>query len=147
MLKGIHPLLTPDLLHALAAMGHGDTVAIVDANFPAERVGQSVIVIPGVGAPELLDAVLTVLPIDTLAASPAYTMEVVDDPESVPEPVADFALVFTDHALGECEIGRLERQAFYDAASEAFAVVQTGELRPYGNILLVKGVVNRFEFS
>jgi L-fucose mutarotase len=65
----------------------------------------------------------------------------------VPDPVADFAMVFTDHALGDCEIGRLERHAFYDAARAAFIVVQTGELRPYGNILLVKGVVNQFEGS
>ncbi len=145
MLKGIHPLLTPDLLRALAAMGHGDTIAIVDANFPAYKLAPVVIPVPGVGAPELLDAVLTVLPIDTLATPPAFTMEVFDDPEAVPEPVADFAMVFTDHALGDCEIGRLERQAFYDAARSAFAMVQTGEIRPYGNILLVKGVVNRFE--
>lgn len=143
MLKGIHPLLTPDLLRALAAMGHGDMIAIVDANFPAASVSRSVIGVPGAGAPALLDAVLTVLPIDTQATPPAFTMEVVDDPEAVPDPVADFALVFTDHALGDCEIGRLGRQAFYDAARIAFAVVQTGEIRPYGNILLVKGVVNR----
>lgn len=145
MLKGIHPLLTPDLLRALAAMGHGDTIAIVDANFPATAVSRSVIGVPGADAPALLDAVLSVLPIDTRATPPACTMEVIDDPEAVPEPVADFALVFTDHALGDCEIGRLERRAFYDAARTAFAVVQTGEMRPYGNILLVKGVVNRFD--
>jgi L-fucose mutarotase len=147
MLKGIDPLLTPDLLRALAAMGHGDTIAIVDANFPASRVGRSVIDVPGANAPELLNAVLSVLPVDTRATPPAVTMEVIDDPESVPEPVADFALVFTDHALGDCEIGRLERQAFYDAARAAFTVVQTGEMRPYGNILLVKGVLNHFERS
>ena len=147
MLKGIHPLLTPDLLRALAAMGHGDTIAIVDANFPASSVGRSVIGVRGATAPELLDAVLTVLPLDTRATPPAFTMEDVDDPDAVPEPVADFALVFTDHALGDCEIGRLERRAFYDAARAAFAVVQTGEMRAYGNILLVKGVVNHFERS
>jgi len=145
MLKGIHPLLTPDLLRTLAAMGHGDTIAIVDANFPAARLSTSLIGVPGAGAPELLDAVLTVLPVDTRATPAAFTMGVVDDPEAVPEPVADFALVFTDHSLGDCEIGRLERDAFYDAARAAFAVVQTGELRPYGNILLVKGVVHRYD--
>lgn len=145
MLKGIHPLLTPDLLRTLAAMGHGDTIAIVDANFPATRLSTSVIGVPGAGAPELLDAVLTVLPLDTRATPPAFTMGVVGDSEAVPEPVADFALVFTDHALGDCEIGRLERDSFYDAARAAFAVVQTGELRPYGNILLVKGVVHRYD--
>jgi L-fucose mutarotase len=147
MLKGIHPLLSPDLLRALAAMGHGDTIAIVDANFPASRVGRSVIVVPGTSSPDVLDAVLSVLPIDTRATPPAFTMEVVDDPDAVPEPVADFAMVFTDHALDDCEIGRLTRHAFYDAAHTAFTVVQTGELRPYGNILLVKGVLNRFERS
>ena len=145
MLKGLHPLLTPDLLRALAAMGHGDTVAIVDANFPATRVGRSVIGVPGASSPEVLDAVLSVLPVDTRATPPAFTMEVIDEPDAVPEPVADFALVFTDHALADCEIGRIERHAFYEAASAAFAVVQTGELRPYGNILLVKGVVNRYD--
>jgi L-fucose mutarotase len=144
MLKGIHPLLTPDLLRALAAMGHGDTIAIVDANFPASRVGRVVLPAPGAGAPELLDAVLTVLPLDTATTPCAFTMEVTGEPDAVPEPVADFAMVFTDHALGDCEIGRLARHAFYDAAREAFAVVQTGEIRPYGNILLVKGVVNRY---
>lgn len=145
MLKGIHPLLTPDLLRTLAAMGQGDTIAIVDANFPARRLSSAVIGIPGAGAPELLDAVLTVLPLDTRATPPAFTMGVVDEPDAVPEPVADFALVFTDHALGDCEIGRLDRDAFYDAARAAFGVVQTGELRPYGNILLVKGVVHRYD--
>jgi L-fucose mutarotase len=60
-------------------------------------------------------------------------MEVTGDPEAVPEPVADFAAVFTDHALAECEIGRLPRHAFYERAKSAFAIVATGELRPYGN--------------
>lgn len=145
MLKGIHPLLTPDLLHALAAMGHGDTIAIVDANFPCDSIGQRVLDVAGAGAPDVLDAVLSVLPLDERATPPAYTMEVVGAPDSLPEPVADFAAVFTERALGDCEIGRLERQTFYDRARQAFAVVRTGELRPYGNILLVKGVVNRYE--
>jgi L-fucose mutarotase len=145
MLKGIHPLLTPDLLHALAAMGHGDTLAIVDANFPAARLGRRVIPVRGASAPEVLDAVLTLLPLDTSEVSPACTMEVVNDPDAVPEPVADFAAVLTDHALGDCEIGRLPRHAFYERAREAYAVVATGEIRPYGNILLVKGVVNRYD--
>ena len=145
MLKGIHPLLTPELLHVLAAMGHGDTIAIVDANFPATASGRTVIPVVGTSAPEVLDAVLTLLPLDTLESPPAWTMEVVGDPEAVPEPVADFAAVFTDHALGDCEIGRLSRDAFYARSRAAFAIVQTGEIRPYGNILLVKGVVNRYD--
>jgi L-fucose mutarotase len=144
MLKGIHPLLTPDLLRTLAAMGHGDTIAIVDANFPAARVGRRVIPVRGASAPQVLDAVLTLLPLDTMEP-PACTMEVVGDPDAVPEPVAEFAAVLTEHELGDCEIGRLSRHAFYERAAQSFAVVTTGELRPYGNILLVKGVVNRYQ--
>jgi L-fucose mutarotase len=145
MLKGIHPLLTPDLLHALAAMGHGDTVAIVDANFPSRSLGRRVVDVAGSSAPAVLDAVLTLFPLDASATPAAITMEVVDAPDSLPEPVADFAAVLTEHALGDCEIGRLERHAFYARARDAFAIVRTGDLRPYGNILLVKGVVNHYE--
>jgi L-fucose mutarotase len=141
MLKGIHPLLTADLLHALASMGHGDTIAIVDANFPAHSTGRAVIDVAGASAPDVLDAVLSVLPVDTVAIPAAFTMEVIGDPDAVPPPVADFAAVLTRHALADCEVGHLPRHAFYDKAAEAFAVVRTGEARAYGNILLVKGVV------
>ena len=143
MLKGLHPLLVPDLLHALASMGHGDEIAVVDANFPAASVGRRVIELPGASAPEALAAILGVLPLDTTIAPAALTMQVVGDAGAVPEPVADFAAVFTEQGLGDAEIGNLERYAFYDRARDAFAVVRTGEGRPYGNILLVKGVVNR----
>ncbi len=143
MLKGIHPLLTADVLHALAAMGHGDSVAIVDANFPAASVGKRVVSLAGASAPEVLEAVLTRLPLDT-RETPAWTMEVVGDADAIPEPVAQFAAAFARHDLGDVEIGHLERHAFYARAREAFVVLRTGELRPYGNILLVKGVVNRY---
>jgi L-fucose mutarotase len=145
MLKGIHPLLTPDLLHVLAAMGHGDEIAIVDANFPAARLGPRVIELAGASAPEALGALLTVLPLDTHNVPPALTMQVIGDPEAVPEVVGDFAAVFTDFGLADCEIGALERRAFYERARDARALVRTGELRPYGNILLVKGVIDRYE--
>ncbi len=143
MLKGVNPLLTADLLHALRSMGHGDTIVVADANFPAAGLGPPVVEIPGANAPDVLDAVLGVLPLDDAAMPPASTMEVVDAPQAVPEPVADFAAVFTRHGLGDVEIGRLPRRDFYHHAREAFAIVRTGELRPYGNILLVKGVINR----
>jgi len=145
MLKGLHPLLAPDLLHALAAMGHGDELAIVDANFPAATVGRRRIELRGVGAAAALDAVLTVFPVDLDAVPAALTMQVTGDPTAVPQPVADFAATMSDHGLADCEIGQLERQAFYARARDAFAIVRTGELRAYGNILLVKGVVNSYE--
>jgi len=143
MLKGVPPLLVPDLLHALAAMGHGDEIAIVDANFPAVSIGRRVIEVRGARSAEVLDAVLALFPVDTVAVPAALTMEVIGDPAAVPEPVAEFAAAMSDHGLGDCEIGQLERTAFYARARNAFAVVRTGEMRPYGNILLVKGVVNR----
>ncbi len=144
MLIGIHPLLTPDLLRALAAMGHGDEIAIVDANFPAWTLGPPVIALAGASSPEALAAVLTVFPLDADADPAAITMQVIGDPDAVPEAVADFAAVFTDMDHADSEIGSLERHAFYQRARGAAAIVLTGELRPYGNILLVKGVVNSY---
>jgi len=144
MLKGIHPLLDADLLHALAAMGHGDELAIVDANFPAASVGRRVLHAAGADSAAMLDAVLTVFPLDTYVTPAALTMAVVGDAEALPEPVREFAAVFTRHDLADAEIGHLERSAFYERARGAFAIVRTGELRPYGNILLVKGVVNAY---
>jgi L-fucose mutarotase len=144
VLKGIHPLLTPELLYAMAEMGHGDEIAIVDANFPAASLGPRLIEIRGASSPDLLDALLTLFPLDTSVVPAVFTMEVVGDPSAVPDPVMDFAEVFTRHRLDDCEIGTLERRAFYERAKGAFALVRTGEMRPYGNILLVKGVVNRY---
>jgi L-fucose mutarotase len=145
MLLGIHPLLTADLLHAMAAMGHGDELALVDANFPAASVGKRVVTLAGTNAPGALEAILTLFPLDTRTDPALLTMEVVGDPRAVPEPVAEFASVLARcaHAEGR-KMGALERHAFYDRARGAFVVVQTGELRPYGNLLLVKGVVNRY---
>src|SRR5215472_10441401 len=97
MLKGIHPLLHADLLHALAAMGHGDEIAIVDANFPTATFSRRVVQLVGASASEALDAILSVFPLDTSVAPAAFTMEVIDDPEAVPEPVREFATVFTRH--------------------------------------------------
>jgi L-fucose mutarotase len=141
MLKGINPLLAPDLLHALQSMGHGDAIAIVDANFPATSNARRLIETPGTGAPAMLEAILSLLPIDTRVTPAVFTMEVTGDPEAVPPPVAEFAAVFTRQDLGDIEIGRLERQAFYERARSAYAIVRTGEARRFGNILLVKGVI------
>jgi len=145
LLKGIHPLLSPDLLRALAEMGHGDEIGVVDANFPAASLGPRLIELRGASSPQVLEAILTLFPLDTRVVPAVHTMEVVGDAAAVPEPVMDFAAVFTRQGLPDCEIGSLERYAFYDRASRAFALVRTGELRPYGNILLVKGVVNHYE--
>jgi L-fucose mutarotase len=139
MLRGVDPLLTPDLLHALASMGHGDTIAVVDANFPAAATARRQILLPGIDAPTALGAILTLLPIDEFEPDPIVVMQVVGDAAAIPDPVRDFMTVLARHAV-PAPIA-IERHAFYRAAAGAFAVVQTGERRFYGNILLRKGVI------
>jgi L-fucose mutarotase len=141
MLKGIDPILSPELLHALAAMGHGDEIAVVDANFPAVSVARRLIRLDGVAASRVLQAILSVLPLDTFTDAPATVMAVVGDPAAVPPPVRDFEPLITVAAGRSVRLAALERFAFYERARAAFAVVATGEPRGYGNIILTKGVV------
>jgi L-fucose mutarotase len=140
MLKGLDPLLGPDLLHVLAAMGHGDEVVVADGNFPAASVARRLVRLDGIDAPRALRAILSVLPLDTFTPRPVAVMAVVGDPRAVPEPVREFQALVDAAAGRSVTFESLERLAFYDRARAAFAVVATGERRPYGNILLVKGV-------
>lgn len=139
MLKGLSPLLTADLLHVLASMGHGDEIVLADANFPAVTHARRLVQLPGVDAPQVLDAVLSVLPLDDFVAQAALTMQVVGDASAVPDVVRDFDATLVRH--GCAPSSALERFAFYQRAAGAFAIVATGERRVYGNILLKKGVV------
>ncbi len=138
MLIGLDPLLSPDLLHALAAMGHGDRIALVDANYPA-TTGRRLIALPGICVVRALDAVLSVLPVDSFVADPAAIMQVVGDAGAMPPVVAEMNALLAAH--GWPPAAGLERHAFYAAAGAAYAIVQTGERRFYGNILLTKGVI------
>ncbi|MCW3474279.1 RbsD/FucU family protein [Limobrevibacterium gyesilva] len=138
MLIGLDPLLTPDLLHALAAMGHGDRIALVDANYPATR-GRRSIALPGADAPHALRAVLSVLPIDSFIPDPVLVMQVVGSPQEVPDVVVEMNAVLGEY--GNAPAVALERHAFYAAAEAAYAIVATGERRFYGNIILTKGVI------
>jgi L-fucose mutarotase len=143
MLKGIDRLLHPDLLHALASMGHGDEIVIADANFPAAAVARRLIRLDGIDAPEALRAVLTVLPLDEFVDSPAAVMTVVGNPRRVPEAVRAFQPIL-DGVMGRpVAIERLDRFAFYERARSAFAVLATGDTRKYANIILAKGVIAR----
>lgn len=139
MLLGLDPLLTPDLLHALASAGHGDRIAIVDANFPAAANARRLVRLDGTDAAAVLRAVLSVLPVDDFEPDPAVVMEVVGDPSAMPEAVAEFARLLRGAGAGAPRA--VPRQGFYTLAREAFAVVATGERRLYGNIILTKGVV------
>jgi L-fucose mutarotase len=146
MLKGIDRLLGPDLLWVLAAMGHGDDLALVDANHPAERIARATVVrrlirLPGVTIGRAARAILSVMPIDDFVPDPVRRMEVVGDPAAVP-PVQREAQAEIDRAAGRSlPLVGVERFAFYDAARAAFAVVQTGDPRPYGCFLIRKGVI------
>jgi len=139
MLKGLSPLLSPDLLHVLASMGHGDEIVLADANFPAATHARRLVRMPGVDAPQVLEAVLSVLPLDDFVDRPAWTMQVVGDANAVPVVVQAFNASL--HRYGAAASSPLERFAFYQRAAAAFAIVATGECRVYGNILLKKGVV------
>ena len=140
MLKNIPPILSPDLLHALRAMGHGDEIAIVDANYPAESAGPPVLRLDGLLATDVADAVLTLMPLDTYVDEQAFGMEVVGDPKKREQTHKDFDKLVKKHEPA-MKLALLERFAFYERASQAFVIVQTGERRLYGNILLKKGVI------
>ncbi len=139
MLKGIDPLLEADLLQALCAMGHGDSIALVDANFPAASHAKRLLRVPGWGIGPVLRAVLSVLPLDTFVPDPARIMQVVGDPQNVPDTAAEMAAIVREH--GGPELSSVDRFAFYDQSRAAFAIVQTGERRLFGNIILLKGVL------
>jgi L-fucose mutarotase len=141
MLKAIDPLLNPDLLHTLRAMGHGDEIAIVDANFPAESTGPDVIRLDAVDAPRALDAILSVLPLDTFVPEACWRMEVVGDAAAEQPIFAEFRAVIAKREGANFELASLERFAFYERASECYAIVVTGERRLYGNVILKKGVI------
>jgi L-fucose mutarotase len=143
MLKNLPPLLTPDALHALASMGHGDELAIVDANFPAERLsragGARLVQLAGATAPEVLRAVLQVLPLDDFGPVAAWSMQVVGDEAAVPPAVAEFQQLLASG--GERPAIPIERFEFYRRAEQAAVIFRSGEQRTYGNLLLRKGVV------
>ena len=144
MLKGIPPIISPELLKALAEMGHGDSLVIADGNFPAESVGRNSIVIraDGHGVPEILDAVLSLIPLDSYVEKPVALMEVVPgDTCGTPEIWKTYKDILRKHEPGNCEIEMTERFAFYEKAKNAYLIIATGETAIYANIMLQKGVV------
>ena len=142
MLIGLPNALTPDLLRHLKAMGHGDELVIADANFPGESCGARIERLAGINATEALEAILTLMPLDSYVDAPARTMQVVGDPDAVPDIVAEFQRIIDDTADKPAQIQGVERHAFYKEAKQAYCVVQTAENRLYGNIILSKGVVS-----
>lgn len=146
MLKGLDPVLSADLLWVLAAMGHGDDLALVDANHPAQTIAAAttsgrLIRLPGLSMARAARAILSVLPLDDFEPGPVRRMEVVGKPGEIPAVQAEMQAEI-DRAAGRSTLCLgIERFAFYEAAKASFAVVQVGDPRPYGCFLLRKGVI------
>ncbi len=141
MLKNIDPLLSPELLAALARMGHGDTIAIVDRNYPAYAAGPPVIRADGSDTAQIAAAILTVLPIDTFVDRALARMQVVGDPETIPEVQLEFKRVAEAAEGRRLSFEGIERLAFYERARSAAVIVATGEQRAYGCFMITKGVI------
>lgn len=146
MLRGIPSVLSPELLYALAKMGHGDELVLADANFPASSIcacGPKEIRADGLGIPRLLEAVLKLLPLDTYVPSPAAVMDLVDSDKQrcLAVPVWGTYEQLLRQAGSQVSLEKVERFAFYERAKKAYAVVATGETALYGNLILKKGVI------
>ena len=146
MLKGIDNRLNAEVLYALRAMGHGDTLVIADTNFPSDAIARQTVLgdllrMDNLTAAEVAEAVLSVLPLDTFVDDFAGRMEVVGAPGEIPPVQAEVQAVI-DAAEGRPRpmVG-IERFDFYERAKHAYAVIQSGERRFYGCIILRKGVI------
>jgi L-fucose mutarotase len=141
MLKGIDPLLSPELLKVLSSMGHRHEIAIVDANYACDPDKVNVIRLDGVPAPAALRAVLSVLPLERNDPEGCWRMIAKSDPANEQPIFLEFQQAIAEFEDAEMKLGTLSTADFKDRARGAYAVLVTGERRPYGNILLRKGTV------
>ena len=145
MLQGISKLLTGDLLKALCDMGHGDELVIADANFPGESVAKRLIRCPGISGTDLLCAIAPLIPLDAYSPAPALVMQLTDSDRAkgMPDPAiwGEYEAILRQNYGADTRVNTIERYAFYERAKAAYLVIQTGEERIYGNLLLAKGVI------
>ena len=142
MLKGLDPMLSPELLATLRAMGHGDELAVVDANYPAAASGRPVIRLDGASSTtRVAAAVLSVMPLDEFVPCAAFHMQVVDEPSADLPIFAELREVLARFEPSVSRLEGIERFEFYARVKRAFAVVAAGERRLYGNLILKKGIV------
>lgn len=143
MLKGIDSRINADLLYVLGAMGHGDQIAIVDRNYPetSNAEGKELVRYDGLNVTQVLEMVLSLFPLDTFVDEPVYTMQVVGKPDEI-LPFHKEGQEICDRVEGrKIKFKSLERYAFYEQVGQCFAIISTSEDRPYGNFILVKGVL------
>ncbi len=138
MLTNIAKILTGDILKFLCDMGHGDELVIADANFPAETYAKRLVRLPGIDGVRAAQAIMTVFPLDTYTDDPAIVMDLTksDKDKGMERPA-----IWDSYQNEVGHLIELERFAFYERAKKAYCVIQTGEERQYGNLILVKGVV------
>jgi L-fucose mutarotase len=140
MLRGIPPAISPDLMHVLLSMGHGDEIVLADGNFPAATHAKRLVRADGHGVPDILAAIAPFFPLDAYVDDRAVVMATVED---IPEPPIwqEFRRVLAETEGEAAELTPIERYAFYSRSRDAFAVVATGESAVYANLILKKGVV------
>ena len=141
MLKGINPIVSPELIKILMEMGHGDEIVIADGNFPAAANAQRLVRSDGIGGSALLDAILSLLPLDGYVEQPAALMEVVPGDPYKPTIWDEYRQIVRQYEPKFGEFEYVERYAFYERARKAYAIVASSEKALYANIILKKGVI------
>ncbi len=143
MLKGIPEIISPDLLKILDEMGHGDDLVIGDSNYPAASNAKRLVRADGLGVPELLDAILTLFPLDTFVEHPVSLMQVVKGDSTIPKVQEKIReIVRTHDSRADQAIQLVERFEFYEKAKQAYAIVATTEHGAYGCMIIKKGVLH-----
>ncbi|WP_377291194.1 RbsD/FucU family protein [Rhizobium sp. SG2393] len=140
MLKGINPILSPELLATLRAMGHGDEIALVDGNYPGQEHARRLIRMDGHGLIAVLDAVLSVMPIDDFVPEAIFRATVKGDPDLIDPVHADIIETCARHEPNQ-KVVPLVGPDFYNRVRAAHTIIQTSEPRLYGNVILKKGVI------
>lgn len=141
MLKGIAPVISPDLLKVLMEMGHGDELVIADGNFPSASIAQRLVRADGLGCPVLLDAILSLFPLDQYVQKPVALMAVVAGDSYQPVIWGNYREIIQKHESAFTDFDYMERFAFYERARNAYTVLATSEMALYANIILKKGVI------
>ena len=139
MLKGISPIISPELLKVLMEMGHGDEIVISDGNFPGASTAKNLVRLDGHGVVEVLDAILKLMPLDSYVDCPVVLMQTQPQDNYIPEIWGEIKKTVEKYEP-EKKIENIDRFDYYDRAKQAYAVVQTGETAVYANVLLKKGV-------
>ena len=141
MLINIDPILSPELLHALRSMGHGDKLVLADANFPSASLAKKLIRLDGVNIPNAAKAILSVLPLDSFVDYPVERMEIDGNPDEINDVHQDLIDVLKISAGDKWKVGSIERFKFYEEAKQAYMIVSTTDARAFGCFIITKGVI------